>query len=784
MGHGALYSDSTVDLGEASQADDVTKFYCEMANVSYADQYSKPSFLLPPLQIDSESWLSQDVQILYELISTPVQHPNLTMYKPIQHNAVAPNHAIPVYVILKGTDLTNFWELYLDVNMFLDYTTSGWFTTKFASYFTEMNLICDFLVAYIQANPNAQLSLIGHSLGCRFATDISVRLTRDEGLGANVQSLRLFNPFIFPGSPNYQYMFIQASGDGSAAPPVTQFPHWDLYHNKTFFYIIKSDFASVFIRGPYGFGHVYTYNNASAGHENLNFDAVTTLSQWMSVMSLGNTRQAFADIQNHKLNSWTDQYPQAVAEAYNLGATNEIQAFQTDLSQLMGNYGFDPSVNKHMWLWNDTHTQGNPSESSKIKVNIMHNAPTDRAYPTTTFTPVLNYAGRNTYFRYSVTVGPTTTQYVAFKMSFGFYTQTVEQFNTNPDLHTGTLYSTKYFYVILVGDPTGSGINKWLLGQWNENTGNMEPIRIKSGSWNDHNSGNWAGLNPNGVEIVAAAETYAQYLALSYSTATSKKERFEWRTNDVQGLDAHGRRDNPVIPPSQTTFESMFNIAAGSGITQFNTYIKSSTAWYIDGNILDGTNPSGVSGLDRFMFSSAINTEYYSEFQGSTVLSAQSANGVQGNVAVSPDSEVWNITYSESASKWLINNTQITPPSGNSMLAYWDVGAWAAYYSASNPNAAENGFHGVPYSSFPLTRDIEVKYHSTVGTDRMYTISFLEGAVEQFLINTTRSYSQSNGKYSYIELVSQTFIDSHTSLDIVPACLFKLADNVNTGGGI
>ena len=749
------------DAGEATNANAEIKFYASLNNAGYTAEESKPQYIHGYEMENWTNWSGGNANrnVLYERKTTP--HANLTIYEPIQ---TQDNTSIPVYFILKGTD--SLWEVLADVDLFVDYTTTHgkqWLTSLLTGYFQEQQSITAYIKNYMENdNTTNECVFTGHSLGCKFCIDIIAELVRDHNMNHRISSVRCFNPYVFPGSENYQYCFNQAKADTFNG----------LFRDNWYFYIIKSDFASVFVRSPnVGFGNVFYFDNVNTDHQGANLDAVRTLSNWMSILSLGTTRQSYLDIVNHKVSNWNPDLPEIVYGGHVLTEPNSTLSISTWIQKSLPNYFAGNTDLRQLFVWKDPNPPA--GKENNLTVNIRHEQGdgTHEASHIENFIIIQNYnSDKTTYFKYQIG----DNWYVAFRLNAKWLDSSGVQHGTQIPI-----------YIISVDSVEGIGRFVLAIPSTTANK-EVDVLRINSGDWNDSQS--WNGtldkenhgseLKTETYEAFIATQMYANSMGAS-GAQLSKYERSLWRLHlgDVAPIiDGNGRR---TVYTPQTILETTFNLGYSSGITNFNSYIISMVSWYVEGNSLDILDNSGNISTGKYLFSSAINSEYYLDFKGSTTLSAQSANGVQGDEAITPDSEVWNISYD--GTKFVINNTQITS-ANNSKLVYFDTGSWVGYY-ASGGTQTSNGFHTIPYSSFPITKDINIEYHSTTNSERYYRLTFMEGSEKHYLITTTRSYSQANGKYAYVEIVSETYLNA-SSLDLTSATLYKLADNVFTGQGI
>lgn len=517
-----------------------------MANLSY-DPFPY-EYILPPGSLYSESWTnghsgSVNREILYAKV--PEAFSNLVMYEPIQKITVAPNNNLPVLVVLKGTD--SLWEVVKDLNMFLDYTTNDWFPAQLTAYETEKNNIRAFIKTYMDANATQPLLFIGHSLGCKFIQDITVELVRDFNMGHRIQGLHLFNPYMFPGSTNYQYMHEQASDNTK--------PHHNIYYTNTHMYIIKKDFASVFIRGPVGFGKVIYFDSPEALPAG-NTDAVVTLSEWMNALSYGSTRQQYLDIVNHKMACWTDTKPTRAYESWSPIGDEKISIATGD-EQDLSNYfpevsGAPDTQLRRLWLWQDPHL----AELPNWKVNIEHEDAQDRASNHALFVPIARRkpGAQTDYFRYQIDVGGGTQNYIANLLELKFYDY--EPPAATPNTYTTPPIKTKECYILYTG-ATGGGLANYVLAVPAVSPNEAKEVitlRITTGQWN--NGAHFGTLNPSGSTLLASSSWY-EFTQIDKTTSSGANMilRSTWRlhhasagVNPLNEMQQHGQRRDYVAP--------------------------------------------------------------------------------------------------------------------------------------------------------------------------------------------------------------------------------------------
>lgn len=736
-----------VDGGEAINANADVKFYAGLNNIAYTNEPAKPNHINGLMMENWTDWSGNNTnrEILYERKTTTF--PNLTIYEPIQKEV---NYGVPVYVILKGTD--SLWEVLSDLDLFVDYTTTQgteFLTHKLSSYFSEQQAITTYLKDYLQnENTTHELVFTGHSLGCKFIVDIVSELVRDYNLANRIQSVRCFNPYVFPGSTNYMYCYNQARAG----------TYNSLFREHWYFYIIKADFASVFVRSPnVGFGNIKYYDNINTDHTNFNFDTVRTLSDWLSTLTLGLSRQSYLDVVNHKITNWNPDLPVIVYEKHKLDKVDDYISLSTWMEKNMSNY-FEGSTKddlRQLFLWRDPSPIA--GEESLLSVNIRYREDAShKAAPTQSFIIRTNYnSDKTTYFKYQIGANWN----VAFRLEASWLDELGNQVG-----------STLPFY-IMYGD-SNSDISRFVIGI-PSSTPNKEVdfLRIKNGNWND--SASWNGTldkASHGGKIII--KPYEEFLTIqtaseSLGALESDTERYQrslWRLHDenlVAKLNDNGRRIN--YSPTYTEFHTMLAIV-DSSITDINIYLISLGAEY----------SGSVDSTERIIFIDTNNVKYFAVPPNT---SSAAWSNIQGMSAVSPDDEVWNLSYNPHNHEFVIQNSQ---QSSNGRL-YEDtstgsVGSGISHlYESVSLGTSQTD---LTTSDFPfINTKIHILHNYDIGGHRIYQIYIFINDVKHFLYVQQNSFSNGHSSsYGYLTLIK----DSNVNSTNMKATQFKIDTNVAT----
>jgi hypothetical protein len=743
------FHQTPVDGGEATNADAEVKFYASLNNAGYTNEAGKPKHINGYMMENWTNWAGNNTnrEILYEKLTTP--YPNLTIYSPIQKVV---NYSVPVYFILKGTD--SLWEVLSDLDLFVDYTTTQgteFLTHKLTGYFEEQQSITTFIKNYLDViNTTHQIVFTGHSLGCKFIVDIVSELVRDHNMSHRIQSVRCFNPYVFPGSTNYMYCYNQARAG----------TYNSLFREHWHFYIIKADFASVFVRSPnVGFGNVIYYDNVNTVHNNVNTDTVRTLSDWLSTLTLGLSRQSYLDVVNHKITNWNLDLPVIVYGGHVVDSLNQVMSLSTWLEKAMPNY-FDGNTDlRQLFVWKDPSPPA--GKENNMTANIRHEADASHeAEDVENFVIVQNYnADKTTYFKYQIGAN----WYVAFNITASWVNSSGQ--------HVGTQIP---IYIITVD--TSNDIHRFLLGI-PSTTANKEidVLRINSGDWNDSGTFNHTLDKDNhGSELLI--ETYENFIATQLyanamgasNTQVNKFDRSLWRVHSGEVapiIDANGRRG--AYAPTYTAFHTMLALV-DSSITNINIYLISLGAEY----------SGSVDSTERIIFIDTTNVKYFAVPPNT---SSSAWPNIEGLSAVSPDDEVWNFSYNPHNNEFVIQNTQ---QSSNGRL-YEDtstgtVGSGISHlYESVSLGTSQTD---LTTSDFPfINTKLHIIHNYDIGGHRIYQLFIFINDVKHYLYVQQNSFSNGHSSsYGYLTLIK----DSNVSSTNMKATQFKMNTNVSTAQGI
>jgi len=197
----------------------------------------------------------------------------------------------------------------------------------------------------------------------------------------------------------------------------------------------------------------------------------------------------------------------------------------------------------------------------------------------------------------------------------------------------------------------------------------------------------------------------------------------------------------------------MFGI---TGKTDFNTHIISKSGYNFAAETF-ATNEFFV--IDD----TATSNDFYAIGSQSTVGNW----GYDGLQAVSPDTEVWNVSYDEVNSSWNVTNTTTSR-----RLCYANATSNPHYFADQSKD-----FTSVLTSDFPLTNHNIQIVNNNDGYFQMYiNVNNANGvAVRRYLSMFQNTYSSAN-YYGYVVLVDE---DALTA-DFIETTMFKIADNVPT----
>lgn len=734
-----------VDGGEAVNANAEIKFYASLNNAGYTNEAGKPNYINGYMMENWTNWSGNNTnrEILYERYETPF--PNLTIYHPIQKVA---NTQVPVYFILKGTD--SLWEVLSDLDLFVDYTsTQGteFLTHKLSSYFSEQQAITTFVKNFLEIeNTTHEIVFTGHSLGCKFIIDIVAELVRDHNLANRIQSVRCFNPYVFPGSTNYMYCYNQARANTYAS----------LFREHWHFYIIKADFASVFVRSPnVGFGNIIYFDNINTDHTNYNFDTVRTLSDWLSTLTLGLSRQSYLDVVNHKITNWNPDIPVKVYQGHKLSQVDDYISASTWMEKPMPNYFEGSTDERQLFLWRDPIPL--VGEESLLSVNIRHEEhATHEATSHQNYIIKTNYnSDKTTYFKYQIGAN----WYVSFRLEASWY-----------DTSGNKVGSTLPIYIIYAD--AHSDISRFIIAI-PSSTANKEVdfLRIKNGNWND--SASWNGTldkASHGGKLIS--DTYENFLLIQTASEamgsseyeTEKYQRSLWRIhteNLVSVLDQNGRRGsyNP-------TYTQLNTILANTDptLTNINIYLISLGAEY----------SGSVDNTERIILIDTSNVKYFAVPPNTT---SSSWPNIEGLSAVSPDDEVWNLSYNPHNHEFVIQNSQQT---SNGRI-YEDtttgsVGSGTSHlYESVSLGTSQTD---LTTSDFPfINTKIHILHNFDLAGSRIYQLYIYINNVQHFLYVQQNSFSNSHSSsYGYLTLIKHSNVSSTN----MKATQFKMNTNVAT----
>lgn len=211
------------------------------------------------------------------------------------------------------------------------------------------------------------------------------------------------------------------------------------------------------------------------------------------------------------------------------------------------------------------------------------------------------------------------------------------------------------------------------------------------------------------------------------------------------------RRDHlELIPPNH-----ILDVFGISGKTDFNTHIVTKSGYNF---VSEQFSAASFYVIDD----DATANDFYAIGSLSTVGNW----GYDGPQAMSPDTEVWNISYDEANSSWNITNTS------TSRRLFYATAASNPHYYANN----SYDFTSLVTGDFPLTNQNIQIVNNNDGFFQMYIT--IRG-VKRYFSMMQNTYSSEN-YYGYLVLVDE---DKLTT-DFTATTMFAIADNVPTNSGI
>jgi hypothetical protein len=268
---------------------------------------------------------------------------------------------------------------------------------------------------------------------------------------------------------------------------------------------------------------------------------------------------------------------------------------------------------------------------------------------------------------------------------------------------------------------------------------------------------------PQGSVLTQPKITFVNQLLTGSTMGIVLEQRKTWYLRTA--LQNSSRHSIHSLIPHTRLFD-MFGV---SGKTSFNTYLITKKAYNYETPgwsarehfIIDGTGSSNtVAAADA--------NDYYGIKSGYPGW-WDSADGLS---AVSPDSEVWNISYDDTNSSWNITNTHTS-----NRLVYFNDSSRASNFAHGDQAGSMTIVDTTLQSTdFPLT---DTNLQLVNDGNGYFQIYITVRSIKRYLMYIIGDYSSTH-HYGYITLIDEGMIDA-TSKD---ATLFKIADDVATGSAI
>lgn len=712
------------DIGDGNGISRKVHFYAQLADLAYQTSGPDRSVIIrAPWDIYDASKGPND-WVPYEKV---VDNDNLMIYTPYGtlNKTTFPLATYPNYIVLRGSQtLFDYWKIANLITLQPNINDNNSYDTHVDTF---KGLITNFLTeedGYLTGNRN--LVFLGHSQGGMIALDIYHQLFSQYQHLLSQDCLHIFNPFIIP-TPEYQEIR-EICKDNTH-------DDYTAYRANINIHKTKDDFASSLVK-IVGVGNVYVYPNVV---ESQYFNGI-----------LNTAYETYKTYANHRMTNFSGEGATNEAARHPYGMTEYVHAtsfmlsekqndrpiiMRTKMAEVMTTYFDEGAITHHLKLRNVGGT---------LKIDTRKGEGIDN----TSYEFSVSNIDKSTFYEYDITESQETTTYIS-----PLYTLT----NAGASL---------FVHIKYTGDPIASGQEP----TYNIIDSDGKVYQFKQVAFN-------LKKYPEDIDLVAITSFTQAGRSANY-LLRGQWQLLDSQDNLINGLSSKWYIDGPRRLLSYNPTEELFFHTFGFSSTQFNTYLISVASYYVEGNQMMGYP---VNTHSKTVLASGSNTEYYTALPNYVGDNAKFGTVEGESVAVSPDSEVWNLSFDSTLVSWNISNTQETGQS-HTRLQYH--GATSDNYSYDS-SLQTTPLHDIPTSAFPYTNHyLEITYkESMTNGDRMYQLSFNYNGVKHYLLSTEHTYSLNNGHYGYIEIVSQTRLDAITP-SIEYATYFKIADNVATGSGI
>jgi len=225
----------------------------------------------------------------------------MRVYAPLLKDTTNANP--PIYIVFRGTDLTNIYDIYRDLSVLVDYST----TQALSVIDTELDNIITTLSPFL-VEQQRKVHIIGHSLGALYALRLLYKLHIQEipnfdHLEINFKAT-LYAPLLLN---DYAVQYFRSETMNAYAK------------NHITIHTITGDFLNPFITRDNGVGTVYQYNSVDLQNVNQIIDATDyTLGSWASVIIGSTQRASYLTNPNHKILSFEGEETGLSAIGYEL----------------------------------------------------------------------------------------------------------------------------------------------------------------------------------------------------------------------------------------------------------------------------------------------------------------------------------------------------------------------------------------------------------------------------------------------------------------------------------